>query len=83
LDFTGTCSKQEGLSSTGLVIRALAWRQEPKGIVPEKRSGGVPAPGRPAERKAAAEPPKAEKDYEALVEEELRKFKEKKGRGLS
>lgn len=55
-----------GLMAIGLAVRMIVWRQEPKDTeVLEK----------PAK---ARQKTSTEKDYEALVEEELRKFKEKK-----
>ena len=61
-----------GLLVVGLAIRTVVWQQEPKEIdttkdIPERKSEMVP-------------PQDKGKDYEAMVEEELRKFKESRGR---
>jgi cytochrome c-type biogenesis protein CcmF len=57
-----------GLLAIGLAVRTIVWRQEPK----EKEVAEVEtkAPDQVLE----------EKDYEAMVEEELRKFKEKRSK---
>jgi len=64
-----------GLIVVGLAIRTVAWQQEPK----EESEPGKRAA--PATAKKPAESPAREKDYEALVEEELRKYKERKKSG--
>ncbi len=57
-----------GLLVVGLAIRTLAWQQVPIEARPERKP------------QVAAKKPGREKDYEALVEQELQKFKEKKAR---
>jgi cytochrome c-type biogenesis protein CcmF len=64
-----------GLLAVGLAVRTIVWRQEPK--EPE-----APVPKTPVSTVSARsveEKPK-EKDYEALVEEELKRFKEKRSK---
>lgn len=63
-----------GLLAIGLAIRTIVWRQEPKEL-PERAERAEPAPA--IQKKARVQPAK---DYEALVEEELRKFKEKRSK---
>ncbi len=69
-----------GLLAVGLAIRTVVWRQEPKEAKAEQEEER-PAPETAKEAPAppVKPPPKAE-DYDAMVEEELRKFKEKRGK---
>lgn len=70
-----------GLLVIGLAIRTVAWKIEPKRQVLTKQGGPSKAAKKPTP--APKGPPKegeAEKDYEAIVEEELKKFKEKRSR---
>lgn len=61
-----------GLLVIGLAIRTVVWQQEPKEVDTAKRG---------PERKPEAPLSSAKaQDYEALVEEELKKFKESRGR---
>ena len=65
-----------GLLAIGLAIRTVVWRREPKELeaVKPKTKPAKQAVQKPAER------PSKEKDYESLVEEELKKFKEKRSK---
>ena len=66
-----------GLLTVGLAIRTVVWKQEPKETLPARKSRDEPVPSRPDEKEHDISA-KSERDYEALVEEELRKFKQKK-----
>jgi len=55
----------------GLAIRTVSWKQEPMAIEPPRKAQGS-AHAEPSGEKTR------EKDYEALVEEELRKYKERR-----
>ena len=66
-----------GLLTVGLSIRTVVWKQEPKETMSAGRSGDKPVPRQPI-GKGPGTSVKSERDYEALVEEELRKFKQKK-----
>ena len=65
-----------GLLAIGLAVRTVVWRQEPKETEPvsEKEE-----PKRPRAPKPDV-PAKSEKDYESIVEEELKRFKEKRSK---
>lgn len=66
-----------GLMVIGLAIRAMVWKAEPKeSVVPARK----PAGPRAAPSKETPTPSKEEKEYEALVEEQLRRFKERRGK---
>lgn len=62
-----------GLLVVGLVTRTAVHQLQPLEMRPEKKAPKASGRAPPAKQKT-------EKDYGALVEEELRKFKEKKGR---
>lgn len=66
-----------GLLTVGLAVRTVVWKQEPKETLPARKSRDEPAPRKP-DGKERDISEKSERDYEALVEEELRKFKQKK-----
>ncbi|OGS55764.1 MAG: hypothetical protein A3K60_04350 [Euryarchaeota archaeon RBG_19FT_COMBO_56_21] len=67
-----------GLLAIGLAIRLITWQFEPKAQPP--RRSKIPGGKRSPETKKLAQSSASEKDYDALVEEELRKFKEKKAK---
>ncbi len=60
-----------GLLVVGLAIRTVVWQQEPKEL--DATTGK-------SDRKTEVAPLTKGQDYEALVEEELKKFKESRGR---
>jgi len=63
-----------GLLVAGLAVRTIVWRQEPIEAKPREEIG-------PAPKKADTRPTAKDKEYyESKVEEELRKFKQKKGK---
>jgi cytochrome c-type biogenesis protein CcmF len=66
-----------GLLTVGLAIRTVVWKQEPKETLSAGKSGDKSVP-RKLDEKESGTSAKSERDYEALVEEELRKFKQKK-----
>jgi len=66
-----------GLLTVGLAIRTIVWKQEPKATLSAEKSGDRSVPRRPDDKEPGISA-KSERDYEALVEEELRKFKQKK-----
>ena len=61
-----------GLLVVGLVIRTASWKSEPGEAAKEEK----PTPS----KKKAQAPTKTEEDYEKQVEEELRRFKEKRSK---
>ena len=69
-----------GLLAVGLIIRTATWEFEPKPMParrPKSELTGKKSHG--LQKKTAGSVP-PEKDYEAMVEEELKKFKEKKAK---
>jgi cytochrome c-type biogenesis protein CcmF len=66
-----------GLLTVGLAIRTVVWKQEPKESLPAEKSRSESVPRKPDEKPSGISA-KPERDYEALVEEELLKFKQKK-----
>jgi hypothetical protein len=60
-----------GLLVVGLTVRTIAWRQEPKPLEDQKLA---------PEKGKVAPSAKDQEYYESKVEEELRKFKQTKGK---
>jgi hypothetical protein len=67
-----------GLLAVGIVLRTIAWRNEPKDEPDIRRPRKPEAKAKDEARAPEPSAPKEPKDYEALVEEELRKYKEKR-----
>ena len=62
------------LLAVGLAIRAVVWRQEPKSVETAEADTAAKVTVKAVEQKEGV------KDYEALVEEELRRYKEKRSK---
>ncbi len=68
-----------GLLAVGIVLRTFTWQQEPK-EEPEPRRAPKVEPKEGVEDAGGAAPAGESKDYESIVEEELRRFKEKRAK---
>ena len=64
-----------GLLVIGLAIRTAVWRYEPPEIHKEEKKAEAPPP-----ETVTGPPAKTEVDYEKMVEEELRRFKERRSK---